>query len=274
MVWEPLSRIEDGEAALLEALATRLKPSAGTVADLVYTYLAKGMADLRPSTAADYAKRVGPVLKVFGHMDPATVSQSHVAQYLERRRTGGHGPSGNRELAVLSSAYNYGQRHGLVEFNPCRGVRRNPEKPRTRYIRDDEFLAAFNATGEAFQDLLAVALLTGLRQGDLRAMRRSQVTKDGLLVEESKTGKRRLIEWSESLRFFVTRAMSRAPEADHVLTNARGQPWGLWAIQSAMRRLSVDWTFHDIRAKAESDHAQGLGLMPLYRRARRQKPVH
>jgi len=272
-VWEPLTRIDEGEAALLDALATRLRPSAATVADLLYTYLAKGMTDLRAATAADYQKRAKPVLRVFGHMAPESLTQSHAAQYLELRRQAGHGASGNRELAVLSSAYNYGQRHGLVEFNPCRGVRRNTERPRSRYIRDDEFRAAFDRSGDAFQDLLAVALLTGLRQGDLRRLRRSQVMHEGLLVEESKTGKRRLIEWSDALRFFVTRAMSRAPDSDNVLTNARGQPWGPWAIQSAMRRLAVDWTFHDIRAKAESDHAQGLGLMPLYRRAKRHKPV-
>jgi len=165
------------------------------------------------------------------------------------------------------------QRNGLVEVNPCRRVRRNQERPRSRYVSDTEFRAAFEATGEAFQDLLAVALLTGLRQGDLRTMRRDQVSKEGLTVTESKTGRVRLIEWSDALRFFVTRAMSRAPESPYVLTNARGQPWGMWAVQSAMRRLGVDWRFHDIRAKAESDHAQGLDLLPLYRRAKRYKPV-
>jgi hypothetical protein len=45
------------------------------------------------------------------------------------------------------------------------------------------------------------------------------------------------------------------------------------AIQSAMRRLDVSWTFHDLRAKADSDHETGLGLMCRYNRARRLRAV-
>lgn len=37
-----------------------------------------------------------------------------------------------------------------------------------------------------------------------------------------------------------------------------------------MRRLDVSWTFHDLRAKADSDHETGLGLMRRHNRARRQ----
>jgi hypothetical protein len=40
-----------------------------------------------------------------------------------------------------------------------------------------------------------------------------------------------------------------------------------------MRRLQVDWNFHDIRAKAESDHATGMGLLSRYKRARRITPT-
>ena len=36
-----------------------------------------------------------------------------------------------------------------------------------------------------------------------------------------------------------------------------------------MRRLKVEWTFHDLRAKAESDSETGLGLLTRYKRARR-----
>lgn len=273
LVWTALSRVDEGDAALHQALADLHRPGAATVTELLHSYLIHGTGELKAATLADYRKRATPILKVFGHMAPGAVTSSHVAQYLERRKKAGHGPSGNREMAVLSSAMNFGMRQGIVEGNPCRGVRRNREKPRTRYVRDAEFREAFDRAPEALQDLLAVALLTGLRQRDLRELRRHQLTREGILLEESKTGKRRLIEWSDALRFFVTRATSRAPGAEHVLTNTRGQPWGLWAIQSAMTRLGVDWRFHDLRAKAESDHATGLGLLPLYKRARRSKPV-
>lgn len=274
LVWTPLSREAEGRSALYDALADLSRPSADTVSDLLQAYVTHGMGELKPATVHDYRLRIKPLLKVFGAMPPEGVATAHVARYLEARKKSGKAPSGNREVAVLSSAYNFGMRNGLIDCpNPCYGARRNKERPRTRYVRHEEFLEAFNRAPEPVQDLLAVAYLTGLRQKDLRTLKRSQISRDGILLEESKTGKRRLIEWSDSLRYFVTRAMTRAPKSDHVLTNSRGEPWGGWAIQSAMTRLGPDWTFHDLRAKAESDHKEGMGLMSLYKRARRTKPV-
>ena len=166
---------------------------------------------------------------------------------------------------------------GLCRSNPCRGVRRNPQLPRQRYVRDDEFRRVFEKASPAFQDFLAGLYLTGFRQGDLRRLRKNQLTPHGIRVEESKTGKIRVVQWSEALRFFITRASSRATESEVVFTNSQGDPWSRWAIQSAVRRLRArtkhDWTLHDVRAKAESDHAEGLGLLPLYRRATRVTPV-
>lgn len=35
----------------------------------------------------------------------------------------------------------------------------------------------------------------------------------------------------------------------------------------------TEWRFHDVRAKAESDHETGLGLMRRYTRARKLRAV-
>jgi hypothetical protein len=40
-----------------------------------------------------------------------------------------------------------------------------------------------------------------------------------------------------------------------------------------MGRLQVEWTFHDLRAKAESDHRKGLGLLARYKRAKQLEPT-
>ena len=110
-------------------------------------------------------------------------------------------------------------------------------------------------------------------------MKRYQITPDGVRFQESKTGKVRLIEWSPALQFFLTRATSRAPMSPYVFTNSQGDKWTKWAMASVLRRLrrkigGESWTWHDLRAKAESDHKDGLGLLPLYKRAKRVRPVH
>jgi integrase len=152
-------------------------------------------------------------------------------------------------------------------------VRRNPQPPRTRYVEHDELRAARAGASEAFRDFLDGLYLTGLRQGELRRLKKSQVTAERITVREPKTGKLVVIEISDDLRNVLLRACSRSPNSPLVFTNTHGEPWTVWAIQSQSRRLKgkTDWTLHDVRAKAETDSDSGLGLLPLYRRARRIK---
>ena len=276
--WTKLCRVKDGEAVLYKQLGRFLRPAGRTLGDLFDTFLAFGMGDLAPRTQKDYIHYIEHLRPVWADMSPLDVTSSDVAQYLENCKEKGKSVTGNRHMSCMSSVFNFAMRKGWCESNPCRGVRRNKEVNRTRYVRHDELARAYRAAPPAFQDFLGLAYLTGLRQGDLRRLRRSQCLPTGLRIEESKTGKVKLVQWSEGLRFYVLRAQSRAPHSDFILTNSRGEPWTEFAVQSAMRRLrevvgGEPWNLHDLRAKAESDHEEGLGLLPLYKRVQRVRPV-
>lgn len=284
--WTKLSRIDDGEHELYKALAKVTRGNVTTLNDVFDKYLgSEKFKSLAPATQKDYAGYITRQLRpTFGDGDPNEVTSGHIAQYLQRRQDDGAGVVGNREVACLSSIYNYGLRlpDEVCKFNPCHGVSRNTERPRTRYVEHDEFRKVFDAVSEPFQDFLAALYLTGLRQQDIRAMKRSQITPQGLRVTHKKTigttGKTVLVAMTEALRYFIIRAQTRAPNSIYVFTNENGDPWGRWAIQSQVRRVRDrigrhDWTLHDVRAKAESDHETGLGLLPLYRRVQRITPV-
>lgn len=153
-------------------------------------------------------------------------------------------------------------------------------------MSDAEFLEAFEASPEPLQDALALALLTGLRQGDLRALQRPALTEAGIEVTEGKTGKKRVVGWSDALSYFVRRALARqdalaARPADpgkhrqrrelspYVLTNRFGEAWTMAGLQTAFKRLGTDWHFHDLRAKAASDATHnilghGAGMLAVY----------
>lgn len=266
--WTWLSRIADGEPALYAALAKVTAPSVGSLGDLIHEYALRGMTGLRPKTQKNYRSYVGNLTAVFGHMQPDHVTPGDVARYLETRLQAGAPVMGNREIEMLGSVYQFGLRNGYCETNPCRFVRRNPERSRRRYIPHEDFQAVIDRAPVEVQDFLALAYLTGLRQKDLRELRKAQLTPAGIVVDESKTGKRRVVGWSEALRFFVDRACKRSP-GEYVLTNSQGRPWGEWAVQSFMRRLAPGWTLHMVRHKAETDHREGMGLLPLYRRITR-----
>ena len=63
-----------------------------------------------------------------------------------------------------------------------------------------------------------------------------------------------------------------------VFTNSRGEKLTEWAAMSALQRVrekvgGAKFGFHDLRAKGESDHKTGMGLMALYKRRHVVTPV-
>lgn len=279
-VWHGLSRIDEGTNALHRALYELDPARPGTIGEMINVFRAAGMDSLKPATQHRYGLILTRLDHHFGRMRIGALKPSHVAVFLEKRRKAGRGAiAANREFAVLSSLHNFGMRQGWVELNPCLGVRRNPEKPRKRYVTNEEFLEAFERSPEPFQDLLAFAYLTGIRQTDVISLKRSEHLKpEGIVFVESKTGKLHKQEWSDAVRYFVRRAMERFPDAEYVFTNRFGQQWGVWAINSQMARLDVTWAFKDLRAKSQSDaeHSvlgHGAAMERLYRKVINTRPV-
>ncbi len=277
--WLKLTRVSEGESAFYIALGKIQRRSAETLSDVFDLYIAKGMNDLAPGTQKGYLGYIRRSLRpAFGDMLPDDVEQGDVAEFLEIRKDMGAAVTGNRERACLMAVFNFAMRRRLATRNPCHGVARNPEKPKDRYVEHDEYLAYFDAADDYVQDLMAVIYLIGLRPDEARKLKKSQLTPKGIRWKEGKTGKVKIVEWSSALQFFVTRASSRFPDSPYVLNNSLGGRWTEWAMHSVLRRIRkrVDverWTWHDLRAKAESDSEEGLGLLPLYKRHTRIKPV-
>ena len=170
--WIGLSLVADGQNRLTESLAALERGAVITIGDLLRIYIQEGTADLRPVSRKGYAAMCAdeaPLMWAFGQMLIASLTTADVAKYLEKRKREGRSHGGNRERAVLSAAYEFGMRNGYAAVNPCRGVRRNKEKPRRRYVTTAELQAAIDTAPVQFQELLAAAYLTGLRQANLLA---------------------------------------------------------------------------------------------------------
>jgi len=280
--WHGLTRIDEGEVALLEAYYELTRADPHNMAGVLLAFVKNGMTKLRPPTQKDYRRIVITRLIPFcGHMMRNSLKATHVAQYLDRRESEGAAVAGNRERACLSSACNYGMRKGWLEFNPCHGVRRNTERPSKAYVSNDVLTATIDRAPECMQDLLAVAYLTGIRQTDLRLMSPSAVHGDRLRFIESKTGKPADYEITGTLRIFIDRALGRARAlgSGFLFTSPRGLPWSEWGLQSALRRMKLGFQFRQLRAKAQTDAPDRnvighMGQMRVaYTRADRRRPV-
>lgn len=276
--WHPLTRIDEGEVALLEAYYELTHADPHNMAGVLLSFVKHGMTKLKPPTQKDYRRIVVTRLIPFcGHMARNTLKPAQVAQYLDARETAGAAVAGNRERAALSSACNYGMRKGWLDFNPCHGVRRNTERPSKVYVTNEALTAAIDKAPECVQDLLAVGYLTGIRQTDLRLMRPEHVADGRLRFVESKTGKPAEYEITPTLRLFIDRALARGGET--LFTSPKGLAWSEWGLQSAMRRLKAGFQFRQLRPKAQTDAPDRnvighTGQMKVaYTRADKRRPV-
>ena len=276
--WHPLTRVDEGATALYAALQEWTTDRPATYGQLMMLYIARALPELKVATRPEYIRIINARLQHhFGHMILNTLEPMHVAQYLEMRKVERAAVGGNRERAVLGSVISWGMRFGWCASNPCHGVKRNREAPSRRYVTDAELKGVVDRAPPALQDLLAVAFLTGLRQGDLRVMTRTAVTTQGLELRQSKDGKLRVISWSPALKFFVDRALERS-KCEHVFVGASGRPYTMDGLQLAMKRLAPGFRFRDLRPKAASDAGHNvLGhdaqMLTRYVRAQHLKPV-
>lgn len=185
--WIRLCRIDAPEEELHRELWKILSKGAGTLAAVMDDFIANRLPKKAMSTQRDYTNIIKRQLRpTFGHLRPDDVTQQDIAVYLENRDKKDHGPAGNREIACFSSIFNHGMRIRACNVNPCYGVRRNTEKPRTRAVTDRELRHALRRAHVSLRRLLWAAYLTGFRQKDLRSIRRDQIT-----VDVSRSGNRR-----------------------------------------------------------------------------------
>jgi integrase len=234
-----------------------LAPTGGMSA-MMDRYMQEIAPKKSPRTYKDNQTEVENLRKVFGQMEVRSVKPMHVAKYLDIR--GADAPvRANREKALLSHIFTMGMRWGMCDSNPCKGVHRNTETTRDRYITDDEFKAVRSHGSEMIQCLMDLAYMTAQRIGDLLALRRNDVTDEGIYFKQGKTGKKLVILMTPELRQVIDRATSMHDiKSMYVIATKTGSKYTYFGISSMFRRCLEaakvdDFHFHDIRAKALTD---------------------
>jgi integrase len=176
-----------------------------TVADLGKRFLAQH-AELKKKPSSVRNDRLNLRLHVLPRLGPiplAAVTRADIASLhhaLRQKPT-----AANRVLALLSKMFNLAERWGLrVDgTNPCRHVERFPERPRERFLSDDELARLGTVLKGAEEGGLASAeavaairllLLTGCRVSEVLRLRWEDVDIERrcLKFADSKTGAKRI----------------------------------------------------------------------------------
>ncbi|WP_072786256.1 tyrosine-type recombinase/integrase [Duganella sacchari] len=96
----------------------------------------------------------------------------------------------NREVTLLSHIFNMAREWGYMKGeNPCRGVRKNKEKPRDFYADREVWDAVHNQACTELKDAMDINYLTGQRPGDVLRMKDADIREGALHVRQGKTNK-------------------------------------------------------------------------------------
>lgn len=96
----------------------------------------------------------------------------------------------NREVTLLSHVFNMAREWGyMAGENPCRGVRKNKEKPRDFYADKAVWEAVYALACVELRDAMDINYLTGQRPGDVLRMKDADIREGALHVRQGKTNK-------------------------------------------------------------------------------------
>ena len=175
----------------------RTEREAPTVNDLCDRYAEEQLPKRRPSTQREYASILRRHIRpAFGKRKVATLAFADIDD-LHRRVTKSAGPyRGNRVVAMMSKLCSLAVQWHWLADNPCKGIERNTEAKRKRYLSGAELERLSAALAEHDDpdaaDVFRLLLLTGARRGEVLAARWADIDLDtGIWTKPGATTKQK-----------------------------------------------------------------------------------
>lgn len=170
-------RIDRGEDPMGDVQALRAAP---TVADLCERFEAEHLPKTRPATQRDYRAIINnDILPALRNHKVADVTFSDVDALHRKITSRGATYLANRTIAVLSKMFSLAVRWQWRTDNPAKGIERNQEIKRHRYLSPDELGRLSEVLpkhdDQAAANIVRLLLLTGARSGEIRGMRWDQL---------------------------------------------------------------------------------------------------
>jgi len=198
--------------------------------------------------------------QVFGRILIKDITPGVIRKYLDYRNN----VAGNREISYLSKAWSWCYERDIVTIpNPCKGVRRKTESPRTRYVTDKEYKLVYDLAPEYMQTAMELAYLCRMRLSETLDTRVRDIQDKGLHTRRLKGSNDAITLWSERLHNVVNnglRGQLRVPDMP-VVNDGKGSPIKASRFHTAWQRLMKKdelrgierFTFQDLKAKGVSD---------------------
>jgi integrase len=222
-------RVDRGEDPLGEIKAGREAP---TVADLADRFVSEYLPRKRASTQATYRGQIESEIKpALGKLKVAEVTFSDVDAMHRKITKRGTPYRANRVVALLSRMFSMSIRWGMRTDNPVRGIERNQEPKRRRYLSADELgrltAALADHKDQQAANIVRMLLLTGARRGEALAARWDEIDLDAGSWNKPATGTKQKLDHSVPLSDAARQLLTEiragaADDAEYVFPSRAG----------------------------------------------------
>lgn len=279
-------------STLYQAIDNLTAPIANTIEKLLNLYLeSEHVKDLSENTLNGYLIYKKTIIKIpmkngktFGEMPYEMVTPGVIKSYFDKRSLQGVTTGANREIELLSAAYNWAYERDKATKNPCKGVRHNSEKARKKYIDDIEYNSLLKLSkGSALYFAIEITYLCRARGIEAWNLTIDHIDDaKGVYIARSKGSNSEWTLWTPRLRNVINEALTyreeiinhlrskkiAIPQNNFLILNRKGVPYTKNGRDTAWQRVyqklvesghaSMEkhkrFTFHDIKAKGVSDH--------------------
>jgi integrase len=217
-------RIDEGHDPLAELKAERDAP---TIADLCRRYREEHLPKKRHgSQLEDQSLIATRILPAMQHLKVSEVSFADVDGLHRKITQEGRPIRANRTISLLSKMFSLAVKWKMRSDNPVRGIERNQERKRTRYLSGAELVRltkelVTNPDQQA-ANIIRLLLFTGARRGEVLTMRREDLDLEkGIWTKPGATTKQKtihIIPLSAPARQLLA---AIAPESGYVFPSPR-----------------------------------------------------
>ena len=247
-----------------------------TFGDVLSRYQREVTPRKAPRTQTDELGYLATLRAVFGSMPPRAITPVMVAELRDKIAAKSGNVQANHHLKTLKHVLKCATEWGAIPSNPAREVSKLKVATRDRYVDDDELAKVYAVATPMVQVAIDLAVLTGLRRGDLLKLTKDDCKDDGIHVRTSKTGRGLIIQWTDELRAVVDRAKLLQPHfRRHLLAARTGKAFTGNGFGTIWRRTVLEaltgkknptkaeakavklerFRFNDLRSKSASDTA-------------------
>jgi len=229
-------------------------PGDETFGEVADRYLKYQKARLKPWSYVreEIIRRVH--LARFDDWKLSAIRKNDLQNYLTERTVAASAVTVRKELAFLTHLFRLAVEWEIIPVSPAIGLK-SPKPPagRVRYLQPTELKALLEAARDGLREIVALAVSTGMRRGEIMGLRYLDVDKANkrIMLPETKNGEGRIV-YLNDMAMMVFASLPAGAPGDLVFPDLSPD-----AVTRAFGRLChslkiPDFRFHDLRHTAAS----------------------